>query len=246
MPRFFIDNDNLFEKNIKIVGDDVKHISKVLRNKIGDILELSDGKGNNYLCRISSINNSEILTDIIDHRVESDSIINVTLFQALPKLTKMDTIIQKCTEIGITNITPFESIRTIVEIKDEKSKQNKLSRWQKIAFEASKQCKRAVIPKIDAIINWKQLLEATSEYDLAVIAYENETESLKQVLKKNMEARNVCIIIGPEGGFSDDEVKEILSKGVSSVSLGKRILRTETAGMTLLSIIMYELGEMEI
>lgn len=245
MHRFFVYNINESENNITISdSEDVKHIFKVLRLNPGEKIEICDGQNSEYLCEIQSTSKKEITASIINKipsKRESD--INVDLYQGLPKSAKMDSIIQKCTELGIKSITPLITNRCVSQIKDEKSERKKIERWEKIALSAAKQSKRGIIPSVNNALKFKEALNKFKEYDLVIVAYENEqTRGLKEVLR-NSNYKNCAIIIGPEGGLEIEEVSSIEEIGGLSISLGPRILRTETAGFTALSIIMYEIGD---
>lgn len=244
MPRFFVKKDNVSDSKVIITDADIKHIVNVLRKGIGDILEVSDGEGNKYTVKITSISKDQIIADILEKQVECSSKINVTLYQSLPKAGKMDLIIQKCTELGVEKIVPFISKRTVVNI-DNKAQDKKVQRWRKIAVEACKQCNRTTIPNISTIYTLEEVLREINTYDLSLLAYEKEKSSMKQILKENRDSRNIAIIVGPEGGFEESEVKRLTDKGVRSITLGPRILRTETAGMAMLCIVMYEFGCLE-
>lgn len=244
MPKFFIKKENISDSKLILTGTDINHIIKVLRKKIGDILEASDGEGFEYKARITAIEEDKILADILEKNDDIDSDIKITLYQSLPKSDKMDIIIQKCTELGISKIIPFISRYTIVVI-DQNKEDKKIQRWRKIAQEACKQCRRSTIPQVTEVYDFDKLIDEISNYDLCIMAYEKESIKLKDVLKSHKNAKNIAIIVGPEGGFTEDEVKRVISKDAKTVSLGKRILRTETASMALLSIITYELEDVQ-
>ena len=246
MPKFFVNTEQIQEKEIKILGEDVKHISNVLRMKIGEELNICDRQTNaNYLAQISNIEKSAITCNIVDcikSFVESN--IKVTIFQGLPKADKMEYIIQKATELGVEKIVPVSMTRSIVKL-DNKTESKKLERWQKISETAAKQSGRDYIPTVEQIIKTSNICEQINEYDLVLLAYENEDKvTLKQELKKiDIKPDNnlkVGVIIGPEGGIDEKEVKNLISAGAKPVTLGKRILRTETASITIVSNIMYE------
>ncbi|MCT4605285.1 MAG: 16S rRNA (uracil(1498)-N(3))-methyltransferase [Marinisporobacter sp.] len=249
MHRFFVDEKNISEDNKKIIIDDpedVKHIGKVLRLVEEDCLEICNGNNHEYIGKIISISKTQIILEILEERSSStEPKIQVTLFQGIPKSSKMDMIIQKCTELGICKIVPLITERTIVQIKDKKAEMKKIQRWQKVADSAAKQCKRGVIPKVTEPISFEKMIEDVSDYDLKIIPYEQEREvGLKNILNDNKEYKKVAIIIGPEGGFEQEEVVKAQNAGVTPITLGSRILRTETAGFVALSIFMYEIGDL--
>ena len=223
----------------------MNHIKNVLRCQKGEHIEICNReKRKNYLCEINKIEKEEIECNILENlrsNVETD--IKVTIFQGLPKADKMEYIIQKSVELGAYDITPVEMKRCIVKL-NEKDKEKKIQRWQKIAEVAAKQCKRDIIPKINNITNVKLICNIIQNYDIILVAYEKEKErTLKSELKKIKEynQKNIGIIIGPEGGLDEDDVKLLEESGAKVITLGNRILRTETVALNGLSNIMYEL-----
>ncbi|AOT68530.1 16S rRNA (uracil(1498)-N(3))-methyltransferase [Geosporobacter ferrireducens] len=249
MNRFFVDRKNIIGDQKLIVLDDpedVKHIIKVLRLAEEDILEVCDGEKGIYIGEILSLSKTKIELKILEKFLsDTEPPIEVTLFQGMPKGTKMEIIIQKCTELGIHSIIPLNTARTVVQLKDKKDEVKKIERWQKIAEEAAKQSKRGVIPQIGLPINFSQLRDVLPLFDLVIIPYEKETVlGLKTLLKEQMSPKKIAVIIGPEGGFEETEIEIAKELGSMSISLGKRILRTETAGFVVLSTLMYELGDL--
>lgn len=252
MPKFFVKQEQINGDIIIIQGQDVNHIKKVLRAKIGDELQICNSQnGENFLCDIKEIENEKILCKIkqkIEEKVESN--IEVTVFQGLPKADKMEYIIQKSVELGVYDITPVEMKRCVVKL-DEKDKNKKQLRWQKISEVAAKQCGRDIIPQINKIINIKNICELIKKYDIVLVAYENEKEkTLKEQLKlikekmrkmEKDELIKIGIVIGPEGGLEEQDVEILKENGAKIITLGKRILRTETVALNVLSVIMYEL-----
>lgn len=223
----------------------MNHIKNVLRCQKGEHIEICNSEtSKNYLCEINKIEKEEIECNILENlrsNVETD--IKVTIFQGLPKADKMEYIIQKSIELGAYDITPVEMKRCIVKL-NEKDKEKKIQRWQKIAEVAAKQCKRDIIPKINNITNVKLICNIIQNYDIILVAYEKEKErTLKSELKKIKEynQKNIGIIIGPEGGLDEDDVKLLEESGAKVITLGNRILRTETVALNVLSNIMYEL-----
>ncbi|WKV08826.1 16S rRNA (uracil(1498)-N(3))-methyltransferase [Thermoanaerobacterium sp. CMT5567-10] len=244
MRKFFVKNEDIKDGIARINGDDAHHIINVLRFKIGTKLIISDGK-NQYVVSVIDIENSSVILKIIEeYNQVVESPINITLYQGLPKSDKMDLIIQKCTEIGIKKIVPVETEFSTIKIK-EKNIYNKINRWKKISLEASKQSGRSIVPDVLMPVVFKDALESLNEFDLCLIPYEKETNMrLKDVLKNNFDAKNICVFIGPEGGFSENEIMAAIEYGAIPVTLGPRILRTETAGIVTSSIILYELGDL--
>lgn len=244
MSRFFIPRDNISENQITVTGEDVAHISKVLRLGVGDFLTCCDGRGNDFFVKIAEVSKSEILCDIVDtKRSNTEPPVRVTLIQGLPKAAKMDYIIQKNTELGISDIYPCAMNRCIS--KNEKDK--KTERWQKIAKEAAQQSGRGIVPQVHNTIDLDGAARILKSADIAFVAYECEEENnLKDVLLSCENPETVSFLIGPEGGFDKSEVEFLRKSGISVISLGKRILRTETAGEAVLSMIMYEIGDINI
>ena len=247
MPKFFVTTDQIKEETISIQNEDVNHIKNVLRAKINDKIDICDyNTSKNYICEIVKIEDKKIECKIIK-KVESnvESKIKVSIFQGLPKADKMELVIQKSVELGAFDITPIEMKRCVVKL-NEKDKTRKIQRWQKISETAGKQSGRDIIPQINNIINVKKLCEKLGEYDLILVAYENEKENtLKQELKKikniKKEEIKIAIIIGPEGGIDNEEIEQFKSCDAKIITLGNRVLRTETVALNMLSIIMYEL-----
>ena len=246
MRRFFIDRELNIGDRAVLTGDEAKHIASVLRMQAGDRLILINGSGIELTAEIVSVQPGEVEVKIVDGMpcaAEPDC--RVTLFQCLPKAGKMELIVQKCVELGVTDIRPVHSRRCVV--KPERS-ENKLFRYNKVSQEASKQCGRGVAPAVLPVVEIKDI--DLSAYDLVLIAYEDEDEtSLKTALSEfktgpsYTASSRIAVFIGPEGGFEPEEVEFILSRSkyARAVSLGKRILRTETAGMAMLAMLMYDL-----
>lgn len=253
MHRFFVTRDqiDLYEKQIIIENEDVKHISKVLRLKPKNIVEICDSIGGEYICEIESINKNDVLLSIIEEKKSTrEAPIEVILYQGIPKATKMDLIIQKTTELGIAEIVPVEMERTIVQFNNDKDKIKKVERWQKIALEAAKQSKRGVVPTIHMPLSFKAAIKHSEENQLNIMPYENEEDKgFKNIIKSMSKEdksliRKVGVWVGPEGGFDETEVEKANQSKIHSITLGPRILRTETAGFTVLGLVMYELGDL--
>ncbi len=250
MPKFFVENNQIKNDTIYIKDKDVNHIKKVLRKNIEDEITIcNEDTKQDYLCKITNIEENEITCKILkelETNVESN--IEVSIFQGLPKADKMELIIQKSVELGVHDITPIEMKRCVVKLK-EKDKTKKIERWQKISEVAAKQCGRNYIPKINNIENLKEISEKIKDYDTVLVAYEEEKENtLKnelKLLKKDNQENNkkikIAIVIGPEGGIDKEEINALEKNGAKIITLGKRILRTETVALNVLSIIMYEL-----
>ncbi len=243
MNRFFVDRNAIIAGNIRITDqEDIKHISKVLRLSPGDKLEISDSYEFEYETEILTLDPKRVTVRILDkQKFAREPKIRVTLYQGVPKQGKMETIIQKSVELGVHAIVPLFTDRTVVAEKQGFEK--KLERWNKVSAEAVKQCKRGIVPEIKKNTSFSQIKESLKEQDLILFLYEDEKETtIKDVLRNLTESKkNIAIIIGPEGGFSKEEAHAVQALGGKSVSLGRTILRTETAGPAALAMIMYEL-----
>lgn len=250
MPRFFVKNEQIKEKTIFIIGEDVKHIKNVLRKQIGDKLEICNQEtGKAYKCEISEIKEDTIINNIIEEIENIEDIIKVDIYQGLPKADKMELIIQKSVELGVNAIIPVEMKRCVVKL-DSKSESKKIERWQKIAESAAKQSGRNTIPEIKHLTTVDKIIQSKEQYDSIIVCYENEKENyIKTELKKLKETLsekgniNIAVVIGPEGGLEEKDVEKLKENGAKIVTLGQRILRTETVALNLLSIIMYELEQ---
>jgi len=245
MPKFFIDNNQIEDKKITIAGTDVNHIKNVLRLQVEENIEICNKETKqNYLCQITKITENQINCEVVDKlEVTNEPEIEVTIFQGIPKSDKMELIIQKSVELGAYSITPVEMARCVVKLND-KDKTKKIERWQKISEVAAKQCGRDVIPQINEILTIKELSQNINQYDVIIVAYEKEKvntikKELKQIKQNGM--KRIGIVIGPEGGLEEKEVETLKSNGAKVITLGKRILRTETVALNVLSNIIYEL-----
>lgn len=249
MPKFFIKDKQIYNDRIDIQGEDINHIKNVLRMKINDeILVANEDNGMNYKAKIASFERDKIICLIQEEfkgNVESN--VKISLYQGFPKFDKFEYIIQKCTEVGVNEFIPVKMKRTIVKF-NEKDLDKKLERFNKIAEIASKQSLRDIVPQVKNVIDYKNLVEEFKSYDLVLVAYEEEKDNtLKNVLrefeqKNKNEEYKIAILIGPEGGIDKDEIDQIKSlENVKVVTLGSRILRTETAPIVISSQVIYEL-----
>ena len=249
MSKFFVKTEQINNNDIVIIGDDVNHIINVLRMKKTDEIQIcNQDTGDNYNAEIVNYSKNEVECKIISKINETtESNVHITLFQGIPKFEKMELIIQKNTEVGIKSIVPVIMERTVVKL-DEKIASKKLERWQKIAEIAAKQSMRDIIPQIGNITKLKDI--DTTEFDAVLVAYENEEHNMlktelqkleKKLYSKNNHQYNIAVVIGPEGGISEKELGILAEKNAKFVSLGKRILRTETAGVVMAGNIIYEL-----
>jgi 16S rRNA (uracil1498-N3)-methyltransferase len=245
MHKFFVSNDNIYEATAVISGDDVKHIYRVLRLEPEDEVIINNCKGKEYLGVILSIDKKEVRVKLIQETgVNNESPVEISLFQGLPKSSKMDLIVQKASELGLKDITPIITKR--VAVQGDFVEFNKTDRWQRIALEACKQCKRTMIPVINKPIEINNIIKRISDFDLVVVPYENENNfGIKQLVSRiDFDIRSIAVIIGPEGGFEEDEIQSLVEGGAQVVTLGPRILRTETAGFVCASILQYEFGDL--
>ena len=243
--HFFTETEFFTESEAVITGPDVNHIKNVLRMKPGEQILLSDGKGANCLCEITEIENSRVLARILPELVEDTELpVEVTLYQGLPKGDKMEFIIQKCVELGVSRIVPVEMARSVVKL-DKKKEEAKRKRWQGISESAAKQSKRMIVPEIGPVLSYKEAVAEAASMDLFLLPYE-DSESLsgaggmeltRSLIGGLKPGKKCAVLIGPEGGFSDGEVEAARNAGARTVTLGKRILRTETAGLFVLSAV---------
>ena len=243
MYHFFVQPSDVLEDKILIEGSDVNHIKNVLRMKEGEDLLISDGCGTDYTCKINSIENDLVTLDIIEKGGSStEPKAKFYLFQGLPKSDKLEHVIQKSVELGVYEIIPVETSRTIVKY-DAKKLKSKNERWNKIAEGAAKQSHRGIIPLVKDVMNFKEALEYAKELDCILIPYENfkDIKKTKEILNEIKPEMKVGIFVGPEGGFEEAEVEEAILKGAKPISLGNRILRTETAPLMLLSVLAFNL-----
>ena len=243
MQRFFVEPHQIDEAahQIHIVGTDVNHISNVLRMKQGEEVWISDGGKKEYRCAIEAFSADEVLLHIIyaqepDYELSS----RIYLFQGLPKADKMELIIQKAVELGAYEIIPVETKRCVVKL-DGKKAAKKVDRWQQIAESAAKQSKRMLIPNVHQVLSFKEALKYAESMDIRLIPYElaKGMQETKEILAAIEQGQSIGIFIGPEGGFERGEVEAAVAQGIKPISLGKRILRTETAGLAALSILMF-------
>ena len=246
MHKFFTSQNNITDTQGIILGDDVKHIYKVLRLNEGEKVVLNDCEGTEYLGEINTITKNEVVVDIIEKLdINNESRVKIHLYQGLPKGQKMDLIVQKGTELGIYKFIPTITSRVDVKLKGEFKKLDRLNR---IALEASKQSKRSIIPKVNEVINFDEALNELKNMDLVLVPYENaENFGIKTLMKKLNDEKvdldsikNIGIVIGPEGGFEESEIQVLNEFGFDNCSLGKNILRAETAACYVLTAIEYQ------
>lgn len=239
--NFFVDKDKMKNDYIYIESSDVNHIKNVLRKNVGDILNVVS-ENVIYKSEISEITQNQVVCKILDKQEKKKSNVELTIFQGLAKADKIEYIIQKCTELGVSEIVPVEMKRCVVKL-DDKDKLKKIDRWRKIAEVAAKQSLRNDILKVEKILSFSLLLEEIKNYDLVILAYEKEKSvTLKSVLKDIDDSiSKIAVIIGPEGGIDEEEAEILINNNAKSITLGERILRTETAPVAISAMMMYEL-----
>lgn len=245
MHRFFADPSQIKEKEIMLTGTDVNHIRNVLRMRTGEEILVSNGQGSDYHCRLESIEETTVTASImwrLDGNAELP--ISITLFQGLPKGDKLEFIIQKCVELGAVRIVPVSTRRTIVKL-DAKKEQAKRKRWMGISESAAKQSGRGIVPEVTKVMDFSEALREAESMDVCLIPYElaEGIEHTREVCASIKPSQSVGIFIGPEGGFEEEEVSRAIEAGAIPLTLGKRILRTETAGMALISVLAYLLEQ---
>ncbi len=244
MYQFFVEPGAIAGNRVSITGKDVNHVKNVLRMKEGEELAVSNGvDGKEYRCGILSLGEDEILCEV--RFVKEDAVelpVKVYLFQGLPKADKMELILQKAVELGVYEVIPVATKRAVVKL-DAKKEKSKLARWQAIAEAAAKQSKRACVPQVAGVMTFKEAVKKAGEMDVKLIPYEmaEDMSYTREVIRGILPGQSVAVFIGPEGGFAEEEIALARENEVRPVTLGKRILRTETAGMTMMSILMYEL-----
>lgn len=245
MHRFFVDRENIDDGKIQIDRADVKHIKNALRLEVGGEIEVCDKMGTDYRCKISEIEKDEVFCEILEtYKSKGESEIGITLFQGLPKSTKMELIVQKSTELGVKRIVPVEMERCVAKITDKKKEAKKIERWSKIAEEAAKQSKRGIIPEISEAMSFKELIDHLQDEEMVIVPYESEDDLGLKIVLKDSTSKKINIVIGPEGGFDESEIVALKEINSHIVTLGPRILRTETAGFTTSALILYELGDL--
>lgn len=245
MYHFFVDPSVIGEGKVRITGADLNHMKNVLRMKAGEAVLISDGTGKDYNCQVEGYTEGKGILQILSENEDSRELPSrIWLFQGLPKSDKMEVIIQKAVELGAAGVIPVATRNAVVKL-DAKKAEAKVRRWQAIAESAAKQSKRSYIPEVGMVMSLKEAFSYIEEqnFDLCLIPYELEKgmDGIKQVLNRLAPGQQIAVFIGPEGGFDEEEIKLALEKNVIPVSLGKRILRTETAGPAILALLMMKL-----
>lgn len=243
MHHFFVEPSQIQGDKITVDGPDLNHMKNVLRIKRGEQVEISDGSSKRYLCELDGYEDES--AQLLIQSVQEDDIelpSKIYLFQGLPKSDKMELIIQKAVELGAYEVIPVVTRRAVVKL-DEKKAAKKIARWSAIAEGAAKQSGRNVIPQIHPVMSYKEALDYAGELDVKLIPYEKAEgmQAARETINGIQPGQSIGVFIGPEGGFEESEIEQAIEKGVIPISLGKRILRTETAGLTVLSVLMYHL-----
>lgn len=248
MQHFFVDSNMIGDDEILIEGKDVNHIKNVLRMKIGEHLEVNDGNGKLYLAAIKEFNSNQVVAEIIEKKeCLTELPCKIHLYQGLPKGDKMEFIVEKAVELGVHRIVPVETKRAIVKL-DDKKKNKKRDKWNSLCTSAAKQSARGSIPYVDEVVSFKNAIDESCEFNHVLVPYElaEGMDTTREAIEQIKINDSVAVFIGPEGGFDSGEIELALEKGAKPISLGKRILRTETAGLTTLSILMYHIETMAV
>lgn len=246
MYQFFVEPSQICGKRITITGKDVNHIKNVLRLQPGEEIAVSDGRdGREYCCGILGFEEGAVLCEL--RFIKEDGVelpARVHLFQGLPKADKMELIVQKAVELGVYEVIPVAAKRCVVKL-DEKKARNKTERWQAVAEAAAKQSKRRIIPSVTEVMSFGQALEYAKGMQVKLIPYElaEGMSRTKELIENVCPGQDIAVFIGPEGGFEEQEVEKARECGIQPVTLGRRILRTETAGLAVMAWLMYRLEE---
>lgn len=246
MYRFYVEPNQINAESITITGSDVNHIKNVLRMRAGEKIIICNGQGKDFCCIIESESEGQVVASIIEVRdTETELQGQLYLFQGIPKKDKMELIIQKAVELGVYKIIPVMTQRTVVKLEDKKKELKKIERWQNIANSAAKQSNRGIIPTVAEIMSFKDAILFAKNMDCKLIPYENADDiaQTKKIISSIDVNQSVCIFIGPEGGFEEKEIQLATEAGIQPITLGRRILRTETAGITILSILMLQMEQ---
>ena len=245
MHQFFVDSSQIGKEYVTITGGDVNHIRNVLRMRCGDTIRISGSAGESFFCKIAEYGEDFVQADIISEGTETELPSKIYLFQALPKGDRMETVIEKAVELGVHEIIPVAMKYCVVKL-DEKKAAAKVRKWQAQAETAAKQSKRSIIPKVHEVVSYQEALRMANECDLRLVPYENEEgmDGTQKVLEQVQTGQSISVMIGPEGGFAPGEI-EAARETMDVISLGHRILRTDTAGMCILSLLMLRLETLQ-
>lgn len=243
MQHFFVDASQVSDSTIQIEGSDVNHMKNVLRMRIGEEVTVSDGQGQEYLCEVQNFEEEHVQLKILEAKVSDTELPSkIYLFQGLPKQEKMELIVQKCVELGIYAVVPVSMKRCVVKL-DAKKGAKKVERWNGIAASAAKQSGRGIVPEVMPVMSYREALEMAKKLEVVLVPYEcaEGMSGTKKLIQGIKPGQSIGIFIGPEGGFDPEEIEQAKETGGRVVTLGKRILRTETAGLALLSVLMFHL-----
>lgn len=244
MRRFFVPPENIKNGKVIFPPDEARHLSRVLRLQIGDQVVVIDGQGKEYFVRLTTVDSSTE-GEILEQKTSAaEPFLDITLAQGLPKGEKMEIVIQKCVELGVNRFIPTEMAFSVVKLDHIKAAERQ-KRWQRVSAESAKQAGRQVVPIVDPLRTFKEVAALSREFDLALFPYEKAVEvGIKQVLKIHPKIKKILLCVGPEGGFSSEEVELALQYGLIPVTLGQRILRTETAAIVSAALLLYEAGDL--
>ena len=245
MQHFFADPSCVDGEQIRLAGSDVNHMKNVLRMKPGEEVWVSDGEGMDYFCSVEGYEEKEAVLRVVKKEVSQTELASrLILFQGLPKGDKMEWIVQKAVELGAYSVVPVSTRRCVVKL-DNKKAEKKVSRWQQIAESAAKQSKRMLVPEVHSVMTFKEALAYAKELDVLLIPYElaKGMKETKELIRSIEPGKSIGVFIGPEGGFEEQEVADAMEAGAKPITLGHRILRTETAGLAVLSVLMFQLED---
>ena len=245
MYHFFVTQDQIGPETITITGPDVNHMKNVLRMKPGEEILISNGVDKDYRCQVETLDSDAVTVRILSVDEEGTELPGkIYLFQGLPKQEKMELIVQKAVELGVYQVIPVAMKRSVVKL-DARKEETKIRRWNTIAESAAKQSKRIVIPEVTGVMSVKEVLAYAADFDLKLLPYENARgmAATKEQVEAVRPGMDIAVFIGPEGGFEEKEVETAISEGAKPITLGKRILRTETAGLAILSVLMFQLEQ---
>jgi 16S rRNA (uracil1498-N3)-methyltransferase len=241
MSAFYCPPEDIKGDTLLLTGEEAHHLTRVMRHRVGDVVAVVDGTGGEYDAGVETLSPERVECRIkARRRRTAEPIAQVVLAQALAKGAHFDLVVEKATEVGVAGILPMTTERTVVVLEEE----GRRERWRKIAISAMKQSERSVLPAIEKVCEFRDVVLRAKEYDLALIAWESEREKLRDLMKFARSVRKVLVLVGPEGGFSEDEVNLARSKHLRTFSMGTRKLRTETAGILAVALVLHELGDL--
>lgn len=241
MPKFFIDTKDIDKSTVILKDDNMHHLINVLRKSVGDTIRVCDKSGYDYECVVTEVKKDSVILDITDKMGSiSEPKTKITLFQGLPKGDKLSLIVEKCVEAGVYDIIPVSMARSVVKLS-KKDFLKKKERLLKVSLSASKQSGRGIVPEISDLFDFSEMLSQLKDFDLVVFPYEEAKDVTLKTVLKDFKGEKIAVVIGPEGGFATEEVESLKNLNITPVTLGNRILRTETAGIATVFNILYEL-----